>query len=311
MNKLKTTDLGGFPINLDDFRFEQASVRDAFIGLLSAFGIAANETFIISGVNPVYTSGVGITWSAGWVSILGEVCKVDAGSLAHTTVPAKLKWDILSTFDSAGIKTFKDGGSHSTYEVRKATIVAYTGTPSSSTFTPYNANTLATLIKNMALPAEIQEMTPTSAEMAGIGVSSGIPVISLDPSGTYKVLYYFVGPLCFISYEITDLSLSGVDSLIYFYLKMPPGVYGKVLPIRAFGTGLFSNYASDRLAEASGFPDQADTQILIGDKFGNFGDCLRIGNIREAHDVLNVSGTAGKAFRGAICFPWISVATPY
>lgn len=77
MDKLKTDINGGFPLTLDDLRFEQDAIRGAFRGLLNGFK-GSIDTFIISGVN--VTSAGGISWnvSEGWVCFKGEICKVDA-----------------------------------------------------------------------------------------------------------------------------------------------------------------------------------------------------------------------------------------
>ena len=119
MNKLKTTDTGGFDCKLNDFRFLSKGVEDAFKGILSAFTPTAT-TYILSGCTYTLVSGT-MTMSEGYVAIDGEVCYVPAHSISFTT-PANLYWDVEISYDSEGFKQFENFDWHDTYEVRVAKI---------------------------------------------------------------------------------------------------------------------------------------------------------------------------------------------
>jgi hypothetical protein len=123
MNKLKTDDAGGMPLELDDIRFEQDAVREAFYGIISAFGIAPADSFKLSGCE-VTIAGNDYTTTDGYICLNGEVLKV----VAHTITKSALhdvKWDVEVTYDPAGTETFKDGTTgHETYEVRRGVLVS-------------------------------------------------------------------------------------------------------------------------------------------------------------------------------------------
>ena len=124
MNKFITTDNGGLPIQLDDFRFIDDSVRGAFKGMLSAYGIDPADSFIISGC--AVTDG-GTNWNiaAGYISLDGEVLEVDAHTVTKTLVGSEQHfWQIVTSNDPAGLKTFQSTISYNTYQVRKGNVVA-------------------------------------------------------------------------------------------------------------------------------------------------------------------------------------------
>ncbi|MEI6489344.1 MAG: hypothetical protein WCP52_10290 [Bacteroidota bacterium] len=118
MNRVKSTANGGFPVVLNDLRFNEQATRDAFYGLLSAFGINTPDCFILSGCQLI--SGV---WQEGWVAINNEILKFDSCSYVAPATGYLLCWDLDISYDSAGNKVFRDGSSVQTYEVRKAKIV--------------------------------------------------------------------------------------------------------------------------------------------------------------------------------------------
>lgn len=125
MNKLKTTDTGKLPFVLDDIRWIDSGIRDAFKGLFASLGITATNSFKITGcvvtnVNLVYS------WTAGYICLMGEILPVDSGSVTIPGTPQVgygLCWTLETTYDSAGLKIFENGNSHDTYEIRKAKLV--------------------------------------------------------------------------------------------------------------------------------------------------------------------------------------------
>ena len=148
MNKLKTTANGGFDFFLDDFRFEQAAVREAFYGLLSAWGVTNADSFIISGV--VNSGGFvpGGTFTAGYVSFGGEIFKVEAGTLPSHVPGGSFMFAVDTSYDAAGNKVFEDSSSQQTYEVRKAKIIS---SPLSGSDMLYNASTPTLIGKTTVL----------------------------------------------------------------------------------------------------------------------------------------------------------------
>lgn len=123
MNRLDTTPLGGVPFDWDDWKWEQDGVREAFFGLISAWGIDPADSFIISGCTSTL-NGLNYDISEGYIALSGEIYKVDAhsvvvalaGGFAH-------QWAPLISYDPAGFEATKNAGTVNTYENRRAHVV--------------------------------------------------------------------------------------------------------------------------------------------------------------------------------------------
>jgi len=125
MNKFITTNNGGLPYVLDDIRFEQDAVREAFLGLVNSWGVANEESYILNGCE--ITVGATIDITAGHVVIQGEIYKVLAQSITATVPPGEeLVFEVVTSFDPAGNKTFDSGATFDTYENRRAQLAYQT-----------------------------------------------------------------------------------------------------------------------------------------------------------------------------------------
>lgn len=121
MNKLITTDTGGFPYVLDDIRWEQDAYREALNDIVK--GIVNNGTtdFVLWGCN-ITDNTTYFDVSEGAIVFDGEIYH-----LAATTNLTKVALQYLifkpstGTYDSDGLKTFQDAATHDTYELRFAT----------------------------------------------------------------------------------------------------------------------------------------------------------------------------------------------
>ena len=126
MNIFKTTDNGGLPFVLDDIRFEQEAVREAFLGLVTSWGVTSSDSYTLSGC--VVTAGGGGTYNitAGYIALAGEIFKVDAQTTAAVPFGEFLQWEVEETNDPTGLKTFFSAASFDTYKIRrlKANVVA-------------------------------------------------------------------------------------------------------------------------------------------------------------------------------------------
>lgn len=122
MNRLKTTDNGGFPLELDDLRWMDDGYRDAFKMLCNVLG----DNFIISGFEVDGFGTNSTTWAAGIVVLNGELFRVDASTISQNTVGGFGYVEIVTTNDPAGLETFENNVQYNTYEIRKATLVGYT-----------------------------------------------------------------------------------------------------------------------------------------------------------------------------------------
>ena len=106
MNKLITTNNGGFPLKLDDFRFIDEANRTSLKAIMSAFGVDNMTVILLSGCTRSVATGT-VTISEGYISIGGEICYVPSHSYSAPTSSQKEYWVINTAFDNAGLKSFQ------------------------------------------------------------------------------------------------------------------------------------------------------------------------------------------------------------
>lgn len=159
MNKIITNIVGGQPISMDDIAFMDQSTRDAFYGFLSAFGQSKANSFILNGVN-IIDNGTDFSWDDGYISLEGEILRVEAGSFAKVTPVSgyAYAWTVDLSYDPSGSKVFFDLSSHSVYQVRLA-VIDYV--PTSSDYMPALAGTIYNKIheKLIFLESDWQSVT--------------------------------------------------------------------------------------------------------------------------------------------------------
>ena len=120
MNKLKTTDNGGFPFVLDDLRWllgqsaSTAGIYQSMYGFFAAFG----DNFIIQGGQTSLLGGV-FSITEGWAFLDGEILKIEAQSDPTVT---KTYLSKSTTYDSSGNKTFRSGTAYDTYQKDRAIL---------------------------------------------------------------------------------------------------------------------------------------------------------------------------------------------
>ncbi len=126
MDKLNRS---GSSLNLknEDFTFLQDAFEDVLKGICSAYGIGQLDSFILSGceltINPTT-----IDVAAGYVALGGEICKVDAHTVAKFnagTDPAGYDnfWVIAPINDPSGLRAVQAGGSEDTWQSRKGKVI--------------------------------------------------------------------------------------------------------------------------------------------------------------------------------------------
>ena len=122
MNKLLSNINGGIDFTWDDIRWEQDAVREAFAGLLSAFGNDP-KGFIISGCER-HVGPTTITWSAGWIFLNGEILKILSGSMSGLVNSDWTYFDVEITYDTSGTEILEAGGpSIETYQIRRGKVI--------------------------------------------------------------------------------------------------------------------------------------------------------------------------------------------
>lgn len=144
MNKLKTNNTGGWPLELEDLEFAEAATREAFYGLMTAFGIAPQDSFIISGCESSAPN-----YNAGYICLNGEILKVVADVIPTPGVGEVLYWDLEISYDSAGREQFENSSTNDTYELRRGVLKA--GALSVGTYMPFAAKTLADILADLAI----------------------------------------------------------------------------------------------------------------------------------------------------------------
>lgn len=119
MNKLITTNNGGFPFTLDDLRWLENGLTDALKGIVNH--VSSTEVLILSGCeyNEQQLSDTDqLVMTAGYVYFNGEIYKVDAVN-ATLSSGNTFYWDLKVTNDPAGNLTFEDTNTYDVYQIRE------------------------------------------------------------------------------------------------------------------------------------------------------------------------------------------------
>lgn len=133
MNKLINTHNGGYPFVLDDLRFVDTSVRDAFKGVVSAVArpTLTNDGFLFDNQDFPDSVSVSNSWifPETYCYLNGEIYLIPETTL--NSLPATGKYYILETNitnsgTAPGLKVFQDGLSHETYQIRSAKLTLVT-----------------------------------------------------------------------------------------------------------------------------------------------------------------------------------------
>lgn len=119
MNKFDIK-MGGHPLTGDDLLFVQSALSEAINGIArSLYGdvcIIDGCELTITGGSPPYT----VAWTAGWVVINGELCKIEAGT--HNNWDGTNRFEIVETYDPAGNIVYESLATEDCYIIRKGNI---------------------------------------------------------------------------------------------------------------------------------------------------------------------------------------------
>ncbi len=124
MNKLINTQNGGFDFKSDDLRWMQSSFIEALKGLASPFQTSNTELVILSGCEESSTGAPNFDTivTSGFILCNGEIY-YHASQIMSTPNPQFWYWTFQTTYDTSGLKVFKDQQSHDTYEVNRVILV--------------------------------------------------------------------------------------------------------------------------------------------------------------------------------------------
>ena len=217
MNKLKTDNIGGVSFEWDDWRWEQDGVREAFFGLVSAWGIDPADSFIISGCGSTL-NGLNYDIDAGFLALNGEIYKVNAHSVVVALGAGDVHfWDVITSFDPTGLEPTKNAGTVNTYEIRQANVV--NGTIPVPSFMPMLAETIHKKIADNVKPffgawttIDLNGSNNVVQNDAKFGVGNDIALNTAPISGSY-IKYQITGKTVNIQVflnrlVVTDLGLS-------------------------------------------------------------------------------------------------------
>lgn len=213
MNRLKTTDTGGFPLRLDDFRWLNDAQLETFKGTIKSLIGDANYC-ILYGCLIADTKQNDIwTCSEGFVYFADEIFYVPAHQVTYSSGLLFFEQDI--TFQSPeGLKTFQDANTHETYEYRRAKLNSAASYP--QVYMPYDAQDMIAILRNRL-------------GITDPPVETGWPEVTLDSSNVTviagsisnisgKMAYKLRGKTAFVSIDLTFTVNTDTPSI---YIQLP------------------------------------------------------------------------------------------
>jgi len=115
MDRLNSTETGGFPRSMDDLRFMEDSTIEALKNVVKSF----RDQIILWGIDAINTGSV-INWNAGAIFIDNEIFSVDAGSISYS----QGSYYVFSVVEEENTPVlFADTTVKNAYLSRKATVI--------------------------------------------------------------------------------------------------------------------------------------------------------------------------------------------
>lgn len=145
MKHLITTNDGGFPLVLDDFRWMQSNVEEIIPLIHSAIcGATPNEVIVYNPFS-ITVDGTTTTVGEGAVFINGELMNVPSHSFDNSQ--AYKWWSVSDYYDPSGLKQFQNSSIHEAYLIRYAQITSGATLPIGAIPYTGNEDTLISKIK--------------------------------------------------------------------------------------------------------------------------------------------------------------------
>jgi len=213
MNKLKTIENGGFPFVLDDLRWMDLGIRNAFLGIFSAFN--SDNGFIVSGCVKTIDTGT-VTITEGYIVLSGEIYYLPTQSYSEAVAGEVEIVSIDLSYDVNGNKIFQNGSNNSTYEIRNVKVEKVaTPAPVDSIFF-LTINKLISDSFNLA-----DSKTIASSEAVNQLRSSLSTLINTKQNWNSAVKFYTGTTLPnHISYQIGDLYYVGATAPYTIYIHI-------------------------------------------------------------------------------------------
>lgn len=291
MNKLKTINIGGFPFVLDDIRWEQDAIREAFLGLTTSWGITAADSYILSGC--VFTDiGPSYAQTEGYLVIAGEIYKAEATNITKPAPGDVIVFDIITTFDSAGNKTFESGGTADTYEIRKARpvvktlpvtdLVALTAPTIHDKITDAVNDRLSLLQTHVLTNADVKAFDGVTASSFGVD-----PIVTTDAK---IIKYHKQNKKVDLDIRINGAS-TGLAGITKFLVKLPNN--WKVTGGSYTGTGRFINIVGGVEPVGETRATAINLRAGSGESVTVVGDAILIEPSRWTYEKFNTGGGSG------------------
>jgi len=199
MNHLKTTDTGGMPLRLDDFRWIDDAQKEAFKATIKTL-IGSAEAAILFGCT-IEDTEQGDVWTCteGFVYFNDEIYYVEAHSVVHDS-----NWlyfiEEITYQTPEGLKTFEDAGQHETYEIRRAVLNSGSSQPASTAL--YNIDDVMTILGvrlNLYQPPAVTAWTEQLLTSSNVSITGEGTITSI--SG--KIRYKASGKRAFVAIDLT------------------------------------------------------------------------------------------------------------
>lgn len=120
MKRLVTSGLGGFPFVLDDLRFIESGILEAFKGVVSPYVGSLNQ-LVLSGCS-MEVVGSNIVVSEGFFYHQNEIYYVPSQTHVDESKPYQY-FDVNIAYDPSGNKQFQNGTTVQTYQVRTMKLI--------------------------------------------------------------------------------------------------------------------------------------------------------------------------------------------
>lgn len=146
MNRLITTNTGGMPNYLDNFRWYEDAIKTAFKDVVKGLGLGG-DVLILYGVDVTQNSSYYYV-SAGAIFMNGEIFKVQAHQLARfgNGQTGTYFWEVITSYDSAGHLTFQNLTPHQVYEIREVRLTKTTSILPPGSYVPLEVNRLTDML---------------------------------------------------------------------------------------------------------------------------------------------------------------------
>lgn len=166
MNKLITTNNGGMPDDLNDFRFYESAVEETIKNIVRGMNLGDDTGLRLWGAE-VVSNGANYDISEGAIFLDGVLYKVPAHSLVKLTGSGTYFWGVDESYDINGTEVFQNGETVATYQVRVAKLKKTTTLLSLGSYVALDCPRLSDLWQKVNESGAWTEITPPVTAVTG------------------------------------------------------------------------------------------------------------------------------------------------